>query len=165
MICFKNTTTVGGDPSAQSKLKDLTDLTRRLFVAVYKERGWRSPFTELEVEFMQLTGQSPTLDEPLESSKSKLPRTNTKTPMPPVKPLPQEACKFYPKEEETCICGAGSDISGGHDICTAEYSKTCQWAAEVKELTFCGDAKVSEKCADCSANDYKPQCSFVGRKI
>jgi hypothetical protein len=67
MICYTKETKIGGDPVPQEKLKSLTDLTRRLFLAVYKERGWRLPFTELEVEFMKLTGQSPTLDTPLDS--------------------------------------------------------------------------------------------------
>lgn len=63
MICYKNTTTVGGDPTAQSTLKSLVDLTKRLFLAVYKERGWRYPFIDLELEFMELTGETPSLED------------------------------------------------------------------------------------------------------
>jgi len=40
-------------------------------------------------------------------------------------------CEFYPKpEDETCVCYAGSDVSGADLVgaCTVEYSKTCQWA-------------------------------------
>ncbi len=62
MICITDETRIGGDPEVQEKLKRLTDLTRRLFTAVYMERGWRSPFTELELEFMELTGETPSLD-------------------------------------------------------------------------------------------------------
>jgi len=41
----------------------------------------------------------------------------------------QDRCELYPKlEDETCVCSAGSDISGaGSEICTVEYSKSCQW--------------------------------------
>jgi hypothetical protein len=46
----------------------------------------------------------------------------------------KEYCEFYPKkEEDTCICAAGSDISGTTKddlICNKEYSLTCQWANE-----------------------------------
>jgi hypothetical protein len=62
MICYTNETKIGGDPMEQEKLKSLTDLTRRLFLAVYKEHGYRTPFTDLEIEFMELTGVSPTMD-------------------------------------------------------------------------------------------------------
>ena len=62
MICFTDESRLGGDPDVQEKLKNLTDLTRRLFLAVYEERGWRSPFIDLEVEFMVLTGETPSLD-------------------------------------------------------------------------------------------------------
>ncbi len=42
-------------------------------------------------------------------------------------------CQFYPRvEDETCVCDAGSDISGSH-ACTEEYSEACQWAMELKE--------------------------------
>ena len=61
MICFTNDNRLGGDPKIQEKLKKLTDLTRRLFLAVYKERGWSAPFIDLELEFMELTGETPSL--------------------------------------------------------------------------------------------------------
>jgi hypothetical protein len=45
-------------------------------------------------------------------------------------------CKFYPRpEEETCVCGAGSDISGAEElgVCTDTLSKECRWANEIRK--------------------------------
>ena len=42
-------------------------------------------------------------------------------------------CEFYPWPiEETAVCDAGSDISGG-PACTEKDSKTCPWAKERRE--------------------------------
>lgn len=50
----------------------------------------------------------------------------------------KKLCEFYPsKEEETCVCGCGSDISGSQNsdwICNEKFSKTCQWANERRKL-------------------------------
>ena len=44
-------------------------------------------------------------------------------------------CEYYPSSKEnTCVCDAGSDVSGaGDNFCTIEYSKNCQWARQIKE--------------------------------
>jgi hypothetical protein len=70
MICFTNADRLGGDPQLMNdhktlidKHKKLIELTGRLFLAVYRERGYRTPFTELEVEFMELTGETPSLED------------------------------------------------------------------------------------------------------
>lgn len=45
----------------------------------------------------------------------------------------QDVCEFYPTpEEETCVCGAGSDVSGKF-LCTKEFSMACQWANEERK--------------------------------
>jgi hypothetical protein len=56
MICFTNDDRIDG-AGAEEKLKKLTDMTRRLFLVVYKERGYQTPFIELELEFMNITGE------------------------------------------------------------------------------------------------------------
>lgn len=65
MICITNNdgpkAYALGKEKLEKKLKDLTDLTSRLFMAVYKERGWRYPFIDLELEFLELTGEAPSL--------------------------------------------------------------------------------------------------------
>jgi hypothetical protein len=48
----------------------------------------------------------------------------------------KDYCEFYPKiGEDTCVCDAGSDVSGttdSDDICSKEYSLTCQYANELR---------------------------------
>jgi len=40
-----------------------------------------------------------------------------------------EWCRYYPKpEEETCVCGAGSDVSGGSLSC--KVPEQCRWYYE-----------------------------------
>ena len=42
-------------------------------------------------------------------------------------------CKYYPTDD-SCICGAGSDVSGAlNGICNVEYSEHCQWRIEKDE--------------------------------
>ena len=42
-------------------------------------------------------------------------------------------CELYPRpEEETCVCGGGSDVSGIL-ICSTKYAETCPWANEQRE--------------------------------
>ncbi len=42
----------------------------------------------------------------------------------------KERCKHYPTQEEgTCVCGRGSDVSGG-PVCTEEFSKGCPYTEE-----------------------------------
>ena len=42
----------------------------------------------------------------------------------------KDKCEFYPApEEETCVCGRGSDVSGPF-VCTMRYSQACPWAQE-----------------------------------
>ena len=70
MICFTDKDKgLGGSPGTMVKLKKLIDITRRLFLAVYRERGWRSPFVDLELEFCELTDDAPSLEK---ASKIKL---------------------------------------------------------------------------------------------
>ncbi len=54
------------------KFKKLVDITGRLFLAVYKERGWRYPFVNLELEFIELTKEAPSLEEEGRELKLKL---------------------------------------------------------------------------------------------
>lgn len=39
-------------------------------------------------------------------------------------------CPLYPApQEETCVCGAGSDVSGSKP-CSIEYAQRCRWYKE-----------------------------------
>ena len=74
MICFTNADRMGGDPKVHDKLKKLIDLTRRLFLTIYKEWGCRPPFTDLEIEFLEFTGGPPTFPTDIKSNRSKINR-------------------------------------------------------------------------------------------
>ena len=70
MICFTNEDQLGGDPQLMNEYKTLIDthnrlidLTHRLFKVTYKECKWRTPFTDLEVEFMKFKEDTATMEE------------------------------------------------------------------------------------------------------
>ena len=45
----------------------------------------------------------------------------------------EDVCEFWPDvREETCICGAGSDVSG-ESPCTRKYSEFCRWAEQTRK--------------------------------
>lgn len=50
----------------------------------------------------------------------------------------KEWCEFYPTaEDDCCVCDAGSDVSGTtkhDDICSRQYSLTCQWANKHRQF-------------------------------
>ncbi len=46
--------------------------------------------------------------------------------------ISENKCEFYPLPGEGCVCYGGSDVSGEF-TCTEEYSKSCQWAEEVRD--------------------------------
>lgn len=54
-----------------------------------------------------------------------------------------ERCFFYPKpQEETCVCGAGADVSGidNEYICSEEYAdNTCPYYREEIRSLFKND--------------------------
>jgi hypothetical protein len=70
MICFTNSSRLGGDPEIMNKHKTLIDkhnkliaLTHKLFKTAYEECKWRTPFTELELEFMEFKDETATIEE------------------------------------------------------------------------------------------------------
>ena len=76
MICFTNDDKLGGDPQLMNdhktlidKHNKLIDLTHRLFKTVYKECKWKTPFTELELEFLEFKEDTATLEEIYEDRK------------------------------------------------------------------------------------------------
>jgi hypothetical protein len=51
--------------------------------------------------------------------------------------MPKEWCELFPTpEEETCVCGGGSDISGAtedNNLCSLAYSEDCPYAQEEED--------------------------------
>lgn len=49
-----------------------------------------------------------------------------------------ERCKYYPEEnDQTCVCYAGSDVSGTYnniEMCDEKYSNACLWRWERDQL-------------------------------
>ena len=66
----------------------------------------------------------------------------------------KEYCEFYPLPmDETCVCFAGSDISG-KQLCTPEYSTTCNAAIRKKGL-IASDNKPKQSTLDKEFEKFK----------